>query len=147
MIDALQAAIDSEDSIAILNIVSGTPMDELGPLAAYLLTAAQGSPVNDRQFAAILAALAFVSGSCMTAQQNASIVVVRNAPAGLVIVNNLLSTNLNGGFGFASANLTGLVLQSRIVAENQNQTQAELSGVGINWAEYIRLMCIWGRHD
>ena len=123
VIDALQAAVDSKDATAIFNILNATPRDQRGPLAAYLLTAAQGLQVTDRQFAATLAALAFVSGGLTTAQQNAAITVVRNAPAGLAIVNNLLSTNVTGGFGFTTTNLSGLI-QTLIVTENQNQTQA-----------------------
>jgi len=39
------------------------------------------------------------------------------------IVNNLLSANLTGGFGFATTNASGLLIANLVVAENQNQTQ------------------------
>ena len=75
-------------------------------------------------FAATLAALAFVSGGLTTAQANTATTVVRNAPAGLAIVNALLSTNLTGGFGFAATDTSGLLIANLVVSENQNQTQA-----------------------
>ena len=51
-----------------------------------------------------------------------AIAVIRNAPAGLAIVANLVSTSLTGGFGFST--LTTLALVNLVVTENPNQTQA-----------------------
>jgi hypothetical protein len=48
---------------------------------------------------------------------------LRAAPAGLAIVNTLLSTNVPGGFGFATTNTSGLLIANLVVTENQNQTQ------------------------
>jgi hypothetical protein len=117
-LQGLQTAIDT----AIFNILNSVPRDQRGPLATLLLTAAQNA--TDKQFAATLAALAFVSGGLTTAQTNSAITVVRYAPAGLAIVNTLLSTNLTGGFGFATTSTSGLLIADLVVTENQNQTQA-----------------------
>jgi hypothetical protein len=121
-LQALQAAVDSKNSTAIFNILNSVPRDQRGPLATLLLTAAQNA--TDKQLAATLAALAFVSGGLTTAQTNTATTVVRNAPAGLAIVNALLSTNLTGGFGFAATDTSGLLIANLVVSENQNQTQA-----------------------
>jgi hypothetical protein len=121
-LQGLQTAVDNKDATAIINILNSVARDQRGPLATLLLTAAQNA--TDKQFAATLAALAFVSGGLTTAQTNTAIAVVRNAPAGLAIVNTLLSTNLTGGFGFATTNTSGLLIADLVVTENQNQTQA-----------------------
>ena len=99
---AMQAAIDARDSNAIISILNATPRGQRGSLASMLLAAAQSSCNNqcDKQFAASLAALAFVSGGLTPAQQNVAIIIVRGMPAGLFIVERLLSNNLTGGFGF-----------------------------------------------
>ncbi len=115
---ALQAAIDSKDTTAIFNLLNQMPRDQRGPMAAPLLSAAQNLVVSDKQFAASLAALAFASG----AQQNLAIAVIRNAPAGLAIVANLLSNSPTAGFDFS--NVTTLAIADLVVTENQNQTQA-----------------------
>jgi hypothetical protein len=49
---------------------------------------------------------------------------LRAAPAGLAIVDTLLSTNVTGGFGFATTNTSGLLIANLVVTENQNQIQA-----------------------
>jgi hypothetical protein len=120
-LQVLQTAVDSKDSTAIFNILNSVPRDQRGPLATLLLTVAQNAA--DKQFAATLAALAFVSGGLTTAQTNTAITVVRNAPSGLAIVDILLSTNSTGGFGFATTNTSGLLIANLVVTENQNQTQ------------------------
>ena len=122
VLQALQAAIDAKDATAIFNILNQTPRDQRGPLATLLLTAAQGLQGTDKQFAATLAAMAFVSGGLTPAQQNTAIAVARDAPAGLAIVNTLLSANLTGGFGFTA--LTTADLFNLIITENQNQVQS-----------------------
>ena len=66
--------------------------------------------------------MAFVSGGLTPAQQNTAIAVVRDAPAGLAIVNTLLSANLTGGFGFTALTTAGLF--NLIITENQNQVQS-----------------------
>jgi len=120
---ALQAAIEAKDTTAISNLLVQTPRDQRGPMAALLLSTAQGPVITDKQFAASLAALAFASGGLTGAQQADAIAVIRNAPAGLAIVANLLSTAPTGGFGFPSV-ITVAGLFNLVVAENQNQTQA-----------------------
>jgi hypothetical protein len=120
-LQALQTAVDNKDATAIFNILNSVPRDQRAPLTTLLLTAAQNA--TDKQFGATLAALAFVSGGLTTAQANTAITVVRNAPAGLVIVNTLLSSNLTGGFGFATTNTSGFLIANLVVTENQNQTQ------------------------
>ena len=121
-LQALQTAVGNKDATAIFSILNSVPRDQRGPLATLLLTAAQNA--TDKQFAATLAAFAFVSGGLTTAQTSTAITVVRNAPAGLAIVNTLLSTNLTGGFGFTTTNTSGLLIANLVVTENQNQTQA-----------------------
>jgi hypothetical protein len=118
---APQTAVDNRDSTAIFNILNSVPRDRRGPLATLLLTAAQNA--TDKQFAATFAALAFVSGAMTTVQANTAITVVRNAPAGLAIVNTLLSSHVTGGFGFATTNTSGFLIANLVVTENQNQTQ------------------------
>jgi len=132
---ALRAAIDSKATTAILNLLNQAPRDQRGPMAALLISAAQGLVVTDRQFAASLAALAFASGGLTGAQQNNAIAIIRNAPGGLAIVANLLSNSPTGGFGFS--NVTTLALANLVVTENQNQTQASP-----NWsvAERLRIL-------
>jgi hypothetical protein len=83
---ALQAASDSKDATAILNLLDQTPRNERVPMAGLLLPPAQNSTVSDKQFAASLAALAFASGGLTGAQQNSAIAVIRNAPSGPAIV-------------------------------------------------------------
>jgi hypothetical protein len=119
-LQALQTAIDNKDATAVLDILNRTPKDQRGPLATMLLAAAQGLQGADNQFAATLAALAFVSGGLTNTQQNVAIAIVRSGPAGLAAVNTLLSTNLTGGFGFTNPIGAGINL---VVTENQNQTQ------------------------
>jgi hypothetical protein len=113
VLQVLQTAVDSKDSTAIFNILNSVPRDQRGPLATLLLTAARNA--TNKQFAATLAALAF---GLTTAQTNTAIAVVRNAPAGLAIVNDLLSSNLSGGFGFATTNTSGLLIANLVVTEN-----------------------------
>jgi hypothetical protein len=121
-LQVLQTAVDNKDSTGIFNILNSVPRDQRGLPATLLLTDARNT--TDRQFAATLAALAFVSGGLATVPQtNTAITVVRNAPAGLAIVNTLLSTNATGGFGFATTNTNGLIIANLVVTENQNQTQ------------------------
>lgn len=120
-LQALQAAIDAKDTTAIFNLLSQTPRDQRGPMAALLLAAAQSLVATDRQFAASLAALAVISGGLTGVQQANAIAVIRTAPGGLAIVANLLSTSPTGGFGFSNVTTTALV--NLVVTENQNQTQ------------------------
>jgi hypothetical protein len=117
-LQVLQAVVDSKDSTAIFNILNSVPRDQRGPLATLLLTVAQNA--TDKQFAGTLAVLAF---GLTTAQTNTAITVVRNAPSGLAIVDMLLSTNLTGGFGFATTNTNSLLIANLVATENQNQTQ------------------------
>jgi hypothetical protein len=119
---ALQAAIASNDTTAIFNLLNQAPRDQRGPMAALLISAAQGLAFTDKQFAASLAALAFASGGLNGTQQNNAIAIIRNAPGGLAIVANLLSNSPTGGFGFA--NVTALAHVNLVVAENQNHTEA-----------------------
>jgi hypothetical protein len=117
-LQVLRAVVDSKNSTAIFNILNSVPRDQRGPLATLLLTAAQNA--TDKQFAGTLAVLAF---GLMTAQTNTAITVVRNAPSGLAIVDILLSTNSTGGFGFATTNMSDLLIANLVVTKNQNQTQ------------------------
>jgi hypothetical protein len=119
---ALQVAIDSKDTTAILNLLSRTARDQRKPIAALLLLAAHNLVVTDKQFAASPAALTFASGGLTGAQQNIAVAVIRNAPGGLAIVANLLSNSPTGGFGLS--NVTMLALVDLVVAVNQNQAQA-----------------------
>jgi hypothetical protein len=121
-LDALQTAIDDKDTAAILNLLNSTPKDQRGPMATMLLAAAQGAQAVDSQFAATLAALAFMSGALTSAQLAMAIAVIRSAPGGLAIVNTLVSTNLTGGFGLTT-NTAGLFNFNLVITENQNQTQ------------------------
>lgn len=119
---ALQSAIDFKDTTAIFNLLNHTPRDQRGPMAALLLSAAQGLVATDKQFAASLAALVFASGGLTGGQQLNAIAIIRNAPAGLAVVANLLSTAPTGGFGFPSV-ITVSGLFNLVVTENQNETQ------------------------
>lgn len=119
---ALQAAIAAKDVTAIANILSATPRDQRGPLATLLLSSAQSVQSADAQFAASLAALAFMSGGLTNAQQNTALAVIRSAPGGLALVSTVLSNNLTGGFGLSPAATTGFF--NLIITENQNQTQS-----------------------
>jgi hypothetical protein len=121
-LQALQAAIDAKDSQAIFSILNQTPRDQRGPLATLLLSAAQGLQATDKQFAATLAAMAFISGGLTPIQQNTAVAIVRDAPAGLAIVNTMLAANLTGGFGFTAVTTVGLF--NLIITENQNQVQS-----------------------
>jgi hypothetical protein len=118
---ALQTAINAKDAATILSIVDNTPKDQRGPLAALLLRSARDLRAADGQFAATLAALAYMSGGLSLAQQNAALIIIRDAPGGLAIVNTLVSNNLTGGFGLA---ITTAALFNLAITENPNQTQS-----------------------
>ena len=122
-LQALQVAIDSKDTTAIGNLLSEQPRNQRGPTATLLLSAAQFLVATDKQFAATLAALAFVSGGLTPAQANNALVAIRNVPGGLTAVANLLSATPTGGFALANAD-TVAGLFNLIVAENKYQTQA-----------------------
>jgi hypothetical protein len=63
------------------------------------------------------------SGTTPTTQVD-MMATLRAAPAGLPIVNTLLSSHVTGGFGFTTTNTNGLLIANLVVTENQNQTQA-----------------------
>lgn len=113
VMQALQAAITAKDTTAIFNLLNATPRDQRGAMATLLLQAAQTSA--DKQFAATLASLAFISGGLTAGQQNAAITIVRNSPGGLAIVGALLANNTTGGFGFSTVGIAALV-----TSENPN---------------------------
>jgi hypothetical protein len=63
------------------------------------------------------------SGTTPTTQVDMT-ATLRAAPAGVAIVNTLLSTNATGGLGFTTTNTCGLLIANLDVTEHQNQTQA-----------------------
>jgi hypothetical protein len=97
-LQALQTAVDN-NSTAIFNLLNSVPRDQRGPLANLLLTAGQNVQDTDKSFSA-------------------------SAPSGPVIVNILLSSSVNGGFGFTTTGTSGFLIANLVVTENQNQTQA-----------------------
>jgi hypothetical protein len=109
---AMQAAIDAKDVSGAFAILNSTPRDQRGALATMLLTAAQTN--GDKQFAASLAALAFLSGGLTTAQQNTAVAIVRSAPGGLAIVASLVSSSGTTTFGSTS------ILSNLVITENKN---------------------------